>query len=94
MDIVQCGTVLNINIYFVLKGIYILHDNEDFIKIDITYFRDTVMMLLALLDPDGTRQRCSRKLKRRIYRSKVIKLDNASLLNYNNNEGTKLFLAL
>lgn len=33
--------------------------------------RDTVMMLLAVLDPDGTKQRGSKKLKRRIYRSKV-----------------------
>ena len=51
------------------------------------------MMLLALLDPHGTRQRCSRKLKRRIYRSKVTKLNNAHY-NDNNNEGAKLLLAL
>ena len=31
------------------------------------------MMLLALLDPHGTRQRHSRRLKRRIYRSMVCK---------------------
>ena len=31
------------------------------------------MMLLALLDPEGTKQRRTKRLKRRIYRSKVIK---------------------
>ena len=36
-----------------------------------TNYRDTVMYILALMDPEGTRQRASRKLKRRIYRSKV-----------------------
>ena len=30
------------------------------------------MFLLALMDPEGTKRRGSRRLKRRIYRSKVI----------------------
>lgn len=33
--------------------------------------RDTVMMMLALANPEGTAQRRCRRLKRRIYRSKV-----------------------
>ena len=35
------------------------------------FYRSTVMILLALLDPKGTAQRKSRKLNRRVYRSKV-----------------------
>ena len=35
-------------------------------------YRKIVMIFLALLDPDGTTQRKLRRLKRRIYRSKVI----------------------
>ena len=66
---VLCGIAWNTNIVCLLGGSYMKistnwHDMS-------TFFRDTVMMLLALLDPDGTSQRCSRKLKRRIYRSKV-----------------------
>ena len=35
------------------------------------FCRDTVMMLLALLNPEGTAQRKRRRLKRRVYRCKV-----------------------
>jgi hypothetical protein len=35
-------------------------------------FRKTVMMLLATIDPDGTKQRKSKRLKIRVYRSKVL----------------------
>jgi hypothetical protein len=34
--------------------------------------RKTVMMLLATIDPDGTKQRKSKRLKIRVYRSKVL----------------------
>ena len=33
--------------------------------------RDTVMALLALMDPHGTRQRKQRRIERRVYRSMV-----------------------
>ena len=35
-------------------------------------YRNTVMVMLALIDPDGTAQRKSRRLKRRLYRNKVL----------------------
>ena len=38
---------------------------------EIVYNRDTVMLLLGLLDPQDTRQMKSKRLKRRIYRCKV-----------------------
>ena len=34
-------------------------------------YRSTVMMLLAIVDPEGTRRRKMNKLRRRNYRSKV-----------------------
>ena len=38
----------------------------------ILVHRDTVMVLLAVLDPEHSEQRTKRRLKRRIYRSKVF----------------------
>ena len=34
-------------------------------------YSDTVLMLLAIMNPSGTEQRTARRLKRRIYHSKV-----------------------
>ena len=41
------------------------------LKCYILLYRDTVMVLLGLMDPQGTKQRKSKRLKRRICRSKV-----------------------
>ena len=38
----------------------------------IVISRDTVMMLRAVTDPDGTKERRGRKLERRVYRSRVL----------------------
>ena len=35
-------------------------------------YRDTVMMLLRVLDSQGSNERVKRRLQRRVYRSKVI----------------------
>ena len=34
--------------------------------------RDTAMMMLSVMDPDGTESRRTRRLRRRVYRSKVL----------------------
>uniref|UniRef100_A0A1X7T6U0 Integrase core domain-containing protein n=1 Tax=Amphimedon queenslandica TaxID=400682 RepID=A0A1X7T6U0_AMPQE len=39
-------------------------------KYKLSVSRDTVMMLLAVMDPDGTKVRKSRRLKRRVYLNK------------------------
>ena len=35
-------------------------------------FRETVQMLVSLLDPEGVERRKGRRLKRRVYQNKVI----------------------
>ncbi len=64
------------------------------IKYNLNVRRDTVMMLLNLMDPNGSNLRKSKKLQRRIYRSKVCWLCNINLsLLMFLKLGTKLFVA-
>ena len=42
-------------------------------RLMIALFRKTVMMLLSIMDPDGTENRKQRKIIRRTYRSQVSK---------------------
>ena len=45
--------------------------------------RDTVMMLLSLMDPEGSERRKRRKLQRRTYRCKVSCLFEKELVSVN-----------
>ena len=41
--------------------------------------RKTVIILLSIIDPENTTQRRSRRLKRRIYRSKVRNINRMTI---------------
>ena len=58
--------------------------------------RDTVMMLLSLMDPLGTELRKKTQIKRRVYRSKVVyrgKVHRYPADYLLSHLGTKLYLA-
>ena len=49
-----------------LYGSYILRSNQ------LDDFRSTVMMLLKVLDPEGSERRLRHRLRRRVYQNKVM----------------------
>lgn len=58
------------------------------------YYSSTVMMLLRLVDPEGSKRRCHHRLKRRVYQNKVLRIISLRKeCHYNRFLGPKLCVA-